>query len=354
MAFQLRIDGRIMDTFTDPIIGRGIFYEYLRGDDPMSMDARDHFADGFPFLLAPLAQVKGVSSSVPNQESKESDVKADKQVKTPFAHIGKFTDEVFNKILVSTNEASTWVQGNVKEGITNVGNAFNAMNQNAQKIGARFDRQRNEFINQMSTEQILHNISPHEIMNQLSTLQKQSQHFFTARIPFLKKYAKSLDVVEGPIEKVKDQSRLIRPKRDVFRHHLAKMFDETSTKRPLSDEIGVIIEPTMSSTHLLFLYMVHFYLILLLIVSVPDLHTNRLVVRRSSVSTVDSDSDLDERLHELEGISSDISCWDQMSEDKGDKVPEFVIKDNSNAKDFPDQYDEYRTNMMKKSLSYYL
>lgn len=55
-------------------MARGIFYEYLRADDPMSMDARNHFADGFPFLLAPLAQVRGITSATqpPQQQASET------------------------------------------------------------------------------------------------------------------------------------------------------------------------------------------------------------------------------------------------------------------------------------------
>ena len=53
-----------MDKFSgnDAALGRSIFYEYLRGDNLMSQDARDRFTDGFLFLLAPLAQVRGVWS----------------------------------------------------------------------------------------------------------------------------------------------------------------------------------------------------------------------------------------------------------------------------------------------------
>ena len=60
LANQLRLDGRLLESFSSPGMGKGIFFEYLRGDDPISFDARDHFVDGFPFLLAPLAQVKDI------------------------------------------------------------------------------------------------------------------------------------------------------------------------------------------------------------------------------------------------------------------------------------------------------
>jgi hypothetical protein len=70
---QLRLDGRLIDTFPRPDMARGIFYEYLRADDPMSMDARNHFVDGFPFLLAPLAQVRGITSATHAQQLQGSE-----------------------------------------------------------------------------------------------------------------------------------------------------------------------------------------------------------------------------------------------------------------------------------------
>ena len=42
----------------------------VMSDDPISMDAWEHFADGFPFLLAPLAQVKGASLPVMSSQTK--------------------------------------------------------------------------------------------------------------------------------------------------------------------------------------------------------------------------------------------------------------------------------------------
>ena len=45
------------------------------------------------------------------------------------------------------------------------------------------------------------------------------------------------------------------------------------TNRQISDEIGVVVDPSRKFTHMLYLIMVHFYLLLLLIVSVPDSYT---------------------------------------------------------------------------------
>jgi hypothetical protein len=48
-------------------IAKGIFFEYLRIDDPMSTEFRDHVVDGFPFLLSPLSQVKGIQQQMASQ-----------------------------------------------------------------------------------------------------------------------------------------------------------------------------------------------------------------------------------------------------------------------------------------------
>ena len=328
-----------MDTFTDPIMGKGIFHEYLRGDDPMSRDARDHFVDGFPFLLAPLAQVKGVSSSVPPQSS-SSKAKKSKDKRVPFLNVGKLADDVMSGVSSRANSFTTFVQGNINGGITNVGNTLDAISKSTQNLNVEMERIRTQIMNQLSPDQILTQLSPEQIKNSILSFQDQSINALSSRFPFLKKHTKLKEVILETKENEMEPKALKR-KRDIFRHHLAKMLDEISSKRPLSDEIGVIIEPTMSSTHMLFLYMVHFYLVLLLIVSVPDLHRNRLVkMRRSSVSTVDSDSDHEERLKEFETIG----CWDRIEDDKDEEVPEFVVETK----------DPTRKSNLRKSLSYYL
>lgn len=62
------MNGRLMDTFQRPDIAEGIFFEYFRLDDPMSTEFIERAVDGFPFLLAPLAQVKGVHMGQKHQK----------------------------------------------------------------------------------------------------------------------------------------------------------------------------------------------------------------------------------------------------------------------------------------------
>jgi len=78
-SLEVRVDGRLMDKFAIPGLASGIFYEYLRKDDPMSMDALLNFANGFPFLLAPLAQVKGASVGQSAEPSEKAQQKTNEQ-----------------------------------------------------------------------------------------------------------------------------------------------------------------------------------------------------------------------------------------------------------------------------------
>ena len=68
---QIRLNGNLMDTFNDPDMARAIFYEYFRGDDPISPDFRKHAGEGIPAVLAPLRQFgKNVNIGVKKEEGK--------------------------------------------------------------------------------------------------------------------------------------------------------------------------------------------------------------------------------------------------------------------------------------------
>jgi len=364
---ELRIDGRIMDIFDDPLVGKGIFYEYLRRDDPMSADARNHFADGFPFLLAPLAQVKGVSSSIPTSQDKFAESgKLRRERFTLFNRMIKIAEELNSSLTTRADDASKWVQGNLNSGVEHLSNGFRTVSKRSHNLASEIEVRREQIMSHLSREKIKSQLSPEQLLSNLSTMQEHALHhissfqsetaqYFMNRLPFLRRQSdtKATTIKETQNSDLKSKSS--KRKRD-FRHRLAKMLDESSTKRPFSDEIGVIIEPTMSSTRMLFLYMVHFYLVLLLIVSVPDLHTTRLVIKRSSMSTVDSESDNEERLTQLEGMSSDLSSWDQLPPKTEDFVPRLVAETSvhEDVVELSPQSKRHSTQSMKKSLSYYL
>jgi hypothetical protein len=82
-----------MVSFPRPDIAKGIFFEYLRTDDPMSTDFRDHVVDGFPFLLSPLSQVKGIQHQMASKSATASinDNSAESEISNP-SFIVRFGD----------------------------------------------------------------------------------------------------------------------------------------------------------------------------------------------------------------------------------------------------------------------
>lgn len=260
---ELRLDGRTVDIFPCPDVARGIFYEYLRGDDPISFDARDHFSDGFPFLLAPLAQVKGISSPVQYHESSsESNRSADRNTRFGF---GEMFGNALNLANGHASQVSDWINGNFQGGMSNIAMGSRAITSASQNLGSEIYRRR---IN---------------VWKHMVDLPEQSSKFITNHLLFGKRPHQNPIVLFKNFPSERNVSALGKGRK--------VLLSDSSTKRHISDEIGVVIDPSRNFTHMLFLYMVHFYLVLLLIVSVPDSYTIRLVVKRPSASPIDSDSE---------------------------------------------------------------
>jgi len=286
-----------MDIFPYPEIGKGIFYEYLRGDDPMSVDARDHFSDGFPFLLAPLAQLKGFvskhESPMATPEPKE---------KKSARSFDKIIADALDGVTSRSNVVNSWIQNNINGGVSNVNSTIHNVGSAAQNLGTNVQSLGSEFDKKW-----------HLVWDQVVRTQVETVSAILSRLPFVNKNLvplKSPEVVD--IDK-DTQILSNQTRRNIFVPQIAKMF-VSAKPRPISDEIGVIIEPTMNYTHMMFLYLVHFYLVLLLIVSVPDSSTFRHVVKMSSDSTLDSDTDYEERCKQLDRSMSsfDLACPDGM------------------------------------------
>ena len=123
-----------MDVFPRPDIAKGIFAEYLN-DNPISLDAKAHFTDGFPFLLAPLAQLKGMSSAIP-QSHKPSEEK----VKSPSSNnpMHRMMNAAMNSMDAMNNQAhlmSKWMQDSSSSA---VGSALGL----ARELSEELDKQR--------------------------------------------------------------------------------------------------------------------------------------------------------------------------------------------------------------------
>jgi hypothetical protein len=218
-------DGRVMDTFQSPGMAQGIFHEYLRGDDPISMEARNNFAEGFPFLLAPLTTVKFPSVTVPNP--------------------------TIEKLSVSSGLLTTFAQ-----------NLLNTIMNQKNSIISFFD------------------IMVTDGMNKLVQLSTSIGHYKEEESDRLCAYFHALCSKSHSSLGISVHSR-------------------PSFPLP-TDQIELIAmnkRPEMTFSRRLFIITVHIYLLLLLVLSIPDSFPTKVIVARKStpLSSLDSESDNEER-----------------------------------------------------------
>mmetsp|Transcript_34871 Transcript_34871/g.74348 ORF Transcript_34871/g.74348 Transcript_34871/m.74348 type:complete len:1212 (+) Transcript_34871:333-3968(+) len=251
--FEIRLDGRIMDIFPRPDIARGIFAEYLN-NNPISLDAKAHFADGFPFLLAPLAQVKGMSSAVPSHPAHESS-KGKPKSPTHNNPMHRLVDAAVSSVGAVNTQAQTlskWMQDSaVSASSSALGGAMGV----ARGLSEQLDRQRMEILENAAALQ-------KEGMELLSHLIKQS-----AEVDGLNALS------------IMDPSMMAS---SPFSDGFDAYNEAVGLQSPpviMPDEIGIQIEPNMNFTHRLFFTTVHVYLLLLLVLSLPgSSYTTRFVV----------------------------------------------------------------------------
>jgi len=271
---EVRLDGDLMDTFPRPSLASGMFYEYLRFDDPISPDARVHFADGFPFLLAPLAHVIGISMPPSADQHQESP-----QHKQSKVLMHRFVEDAFGAVAEHATGFASYVTSQMDQAVSSVGQAPKLAEQSIRGTGSFLNKRRKE------------------AAHHLTSFSAHSMEFLARRLFFLpdewRKQTLLNSVSISLNGKEWDVVHKILPNRSNCdpnqsdRCELPHRNDETDEDYsrgpsiPFFDEIGVIITPALDFTHQLYLYMVHLYLMLLLIVSFPE-HTTktRLVVTR--------------------------------------------------------------------------
>ena len=287
-ALEVRLNGELMDSFDRPEVAAAIFYEYFRTDDPMSKDFLQRAVDGFPMLLGPLAQVKGVSSpamSVPlaGSSSKLSGTP------NPFA---KALEGVSDMVVSSATSVAGVVQHSAMEIGSGAMTAAKSVGDAARTIGEEVE-QRRKLIGKHVTQ------FAHQALTSLYNGGKDQKA--VAVLP------KWLETMTFDIPADNDGSlggttfaRNRGSRRSAYLAHLFGASDAT-TNPFAPDEIAPMIHPSANATHRLFLGMVHLYLLLILVVSFPaNLSTRtRLVIggRKSKLSgaqPVSSDSDSDE------------------------------------------------------------
>lgn len=237
-----------MAAFERPDIAEGIFYEYLRYDDPISPEFRDRVVDGFPFLLGPLS--RGLHSSTKTSSS---------QSKTPtgpgsgfFHALALFVDSCRSQ----TAEVIGHAGRSVRDAADHTGHAARSMGEAAVEVGRELDRRRDLLVKHtvafsQTTGKVL--------MRDEDTLQALSRWISGER--------EKLEV-EQDLSSVVLQDDPPMPR-----------FLKIAYYAP--DEIGPL--QFQSSINRCVLALVHFYLLLLFIVSFPG-SQYRIILRKTSSS----------------------------------------------------------------------
>ncbi len=282
---EVRLNGDLIDSFDRPDIAAAIFFEYLRLDAPMSNDFLEHVVDGFPMLLGPLSQVKGVSSA--SMAHAPSPVPSPKITSVPNP-VTRALEGVTGALTVGASNVAGLVQHGAMELGTGAISAARSMGDAARNIGEEVDRRR-ELIGKHVT------IFAHQTISSLYGGGKDQKAVST-----LPKWLETMpfDIPfngDGHSSTKTSRSRLFGSA-----PLLAKLFGGSDlANRPAPDEIVPMIHPSANATQRLFFGMVHLYLLLILIVSFPAHLTTRtklVITRKSRITGVQplSDSDSEE------------------------------------------------------------
>lgn len=243
---EVRLNGVFMDSFPRPDIAEGIFFEYLRLDDPMSWDFLDRVVDGFPSLLAPLSQVRGVATPIAMQQT---------NIPTQVGHGG---NPIFRMIggvggAISSQAATfaDFIQSGTQELAGSAMDKARSVGSTARNIGEEVERRRDLIGKHVSafTNQALSSLVPSN--------QKSLSVQYPGWIPDIE------------LENLPD---------DLFAQNaMAGSSRQSSFKRTISRIIG-LEDDSMSASNItqkLFFGLVHLYLLLLLIASFPAQWTTR-------------------------------------------------------------------------------
>jgi hypothetical protein len=281
-ALEVRLNGELIDSFDRPDVAAAIFYEYFRLDDPMSRDFLERVVDGFPMLLGPLAQVKGVSSPAMSASTAGSSSKGSGD-QNPLVR----AFEGVSGIVVTS---ATNVAGIVQQSAIEIGSgavtAAKSMGDAARNLGEEVELRR-KLIGKHVTQ------FAHQALTSIYSGGKD--HKAVATIP---KWLETMPFDMPPEHRSPTGGKAANGRTFRELSFLARFFGSSDTPNDFApDEITPMIHPSPNVTHRLFLGMVHLYLLLILVVSFPaNLSTRtKLVISRKSkltgVQPVSSDSD---------------------------------------------------------------
>jgi len=338
---EVRVDGRVMGEFPHPAMAKGIFFEYLRFDDPISAEARDNTADGFPFLLAPLAQVKGMSSrDLPNLSSTASPSSDD----TSSPGLGRTVGNVADSVVSQAESFTKWVQSSANDVGSTVSSLTQSAGDSARRAGDEVERRR------------VH------VWSQVVSVQENSVKFLSSRMQEAADNVKmrkdrNKGVVSSIVVPEERRQPGGPPRGRLFRSPVTRWLgDEEVIVVSLPDEIDPIISPTMNLTRSLFLCGVHLYLLLLLVVSLPGSYDTRtrLVVRKSCSSSTSGPTRLISKSADCDDTSGSEEERDDNNETIG--TSPLTLKNSKRLISRGSSSDECNQNKrnMKKSLSYFL
>ena len=330
--------------------------------------------DGFPFLLAPLAQVKGFS--IGHQQS--SSGKAPPTNQNPLL---RAMDIAIDAISSHSADLAGMAQRSATDAMTNAGNAARSFGQaatnTASSIGNDLRRRREQAIKQASTlPQAIMNV-PQQLMavpqhmaslpqhlaslpQTLMSLPKQLENVPEALMKFVSRDPEALqsvtDWVVTNITPSMDEERVTIRKESLgraFGYPLSRWFSETYQA---PDEIGPMkITPTMNTTRKVFLAFVHVYLLLLFIVSFPGSYTTRtkLIVRKTCRAMSDSESESSSDDFELKKKESGKGEIEYAYSSKQNGAPVCRNRRSAVAEEVGEALNG-DARRLKKSLSYFL
>mmetsp|Transcript_27624 Transcript_27624/g.40786 ORF Transcript_27624/g.40786 Transcript_27624/m.40786 type:complete len:934 (+) Transcript_27624:202-3003(+) len=276
---EIRLDGRLMDTFPRPDVARGIFYEYLRTDDPIAPDFSEKVIDGFPFLLGPLSRVKGTPYAINmNEHQQEEDLKSLQ---------GSGNRNLINMFSSQAGELSGWVQ----TGANNAGNVARALGDTARSVTEGFDRRRDQLFRQVS-------ILPENGINFVRRRMARTRQDELAMTlsNYLQRYER------GEIL-MKEKGGQPAPRGRIFRSFIDRWFGLQLADDVILSDSKERKEGSLLG-HFVFFLMVHFYLLLLLIVSFPGKHNT---ISRARISRLSKEDKYLERLENDEQSSTQSS-----------------------------------------------
>jgi hypothetical protein len=262
---KVRLNEQLMDSFPRPDIAEAIFFEYFRLDDPMSVDILDHAVDGFPFLLAPLSQVKGVSTPVLSHS--HTATKSQSSSNPLFKAVFGLGDAV-------SGHAQN-LAGIVQSGASEISNA--AMNtartvgDAAKNLGEEVDRRKEQ------------------VGKHVSALAHQALSTFDGKSKALVILPMCAGGAAGVLDNFSNfaanstSSSPSKVKTLKLKDAMMSRFYREQVPPSAPDEIFPMIHPTQESAQRFFIGMVHLYLLLILIVSFPAQLTTRtkLVIRKA-------------------------------------------------------------------------